>query len=465
MKNKQIALWMLLSSFFTLNSSHAETLSYLLELATNNEPTYLSAISTVQAANARTDQALGGLLPHIDVSANTNYNTRDFRFRSTSNRPQQDTYNSNAQQLNITQPIWSGPGYLGLQQAKAAASQAEQQLEDAEQELLAKVVTAWFDLLAARDQVQFTQQQIELAEFWQKVVQRSVELGSMGQPELDEAKAKLAQAHAEKMTAESEESLKRAALEQIVGTLSQLTPTYLRSDATLANISNGSLSEVLAHVEAGNHKILAASHALKAAMDEVHKQAAGHQPTLDLVASYGRNSQSVGGFAGQEGYDVIQGSIGLQFKLPLYSGGAQSAKVAEAVALKEKARHDVEAARRESLLAAKQAWYGWHSVFSKANAAVQAINAANTALQAATMSADNGLESELEVLEAKQQLSEAQRDYNKSRYDQVVNFVKLKAVLGVLTTKDITALDSLFESRTASTNAPAATNVSTGRVE
>jgi outer membrane protein len=464
MKDKRIDICFLLVVCLFYQSSHAESLSYLLELAVSNEPTYLSAMSTVQAANARTDQAFGGLLPQVDVSANTNYNTRDFRFRSTSNSPQQDTYNSNAQQLNITQPIWSGPSYLGLQQAKAAASQAEQQLADAEQELLAKVVSAWFELLAARDQVQFTQQQIELAEFWQKVAQRSFELGSMGQPELDEAKAKLAQANAEKMAAESDVSLKRAALEQVVGTLGQLTLTYMRTGVALANIINGSIDDVVTRVETGNHQILAAKHAYKAAMDEVHKQSAGHQPTLDLVASYGRNSQSVGGFAGQDGYDVIEGSIGLQLKIPLYSGGAQSAKVAEAIALKENARLDIEVARRESILAAKQAWYGWHSVFTKASASEQAIKAANTALHAATVSANNGLESELAVLEAQQKLSEAQRDYNKSRYDQVVNFVKLKAVLGVLTVQDITALDSLFEGKPTNVNVSGPVKVTEGLV-
>jgi outer membrane protein len=39
------------------------------------------------------------------------------------------------------------------------------------------------------------------------------------------------------------------------------------------------------------------------------------------------------------------------------SGGTQSAKVTEAVAMKEKARHDIEAARRTAMSGAKQAWF------------------------------------------------------------------------------------------------------------
>lgn len=460
MKDKQTVLCFLLAGCFFGRAGHAETLSYLLELAVSNEPTYLIAMTTVQAANTRADQAFGGLLPQINVSASANYNIRDYETLRSNIPSQQDSYHSDAEQLNFTQPIWSSPGFIGLRQAEAATFQAEQQLVNAKQELLAKVVSAWFDLLGARDQVLFTRQQIAVAQFWQKVAHRGLELGSMGQPELDEAEAKLAEANADEVVAEAEVDLKRASLELLVGNLEQLTPTFMRENVALADLSNGRLADVLARVEAGNHKILAARHAYKAASDEVDKQSAGHQPTLDLVASYGRNSQAVGGFPGQAGYDINQGSIGLQLKIPIYSGGIQSAKVVEAVALKEKARLDIEVARRESILAAKQAWYGWHAVFTKAKASEQAIKAANKALHAARVSANNGLESELAVLDAQQKLSEAQRDSCKNRYDQVVNLVKLKAILGVLTQEDITALDTLFIDKPTGVDASGADNVS-----
>jgi outer membrane protein len=439
---------MLLGSAFICSNSHAETLSALLELAISNEPTYLGAKAAVQTANARTDQALGGLLPQINVSVTTNYNDRDYQQRSTTGA--QDRYNSDSEQVNLTQPIWRQAYHIGLEQAESAVSQAEQQLENAEQELLTKLVSAWFDLLGARDQVIFLQQQINVSQHLKEVAQRGFELGYIGQPELDDVSAKLELVKADQVAAETDLNLKQAAVEQIIGN-HQLTPTFMRKDAELANLSKARLEDMLANVESGNHNIRAAMHAYKAATDEVDKQNAGHLPTLDLVASYGKNSQAVGGFPGQPGYDIKQGTVGLQLNVPIYSGGTQSAKAAEAVAQKEKARLDIEAARRAAILAAKQAWYGWHAVFTKARAFEQAMKAANTALKAATVAENNGLESEIKMLEAQQKLSEAQRDYNKSRYEQVVNLVKLKTLMGVLTHEDITALDTLLVEKTADT--------------
>jgi len=435
---------MLAISLFLPCIAQAETLSALLDMARVNEPAYLSAKAAVQAANARTEQAFGGLLPQINVTASVNFNKRNYQTRSREVAPAQDQYDSDSEQISLTQPIWKRPSYIGLQQAETAASQAEQQLAHTEQELLAKVVSVWFDLLAARDQVLFTQHRLAVAQRRWEEAKRGFELNYISQPELDEAKAKLDQAMAEQVSAETDLNLKRAALEQLVGNVDQITPTFMRTDAELADLSTEKLKAVLDGVATGNHNILAAMHAHQVASNEVRKQQAGHQPTLDLVASYGKNSQAVGGFPGQAGYDIMLGSVGLQLNMPIYSGGAQSAKVDEAVAQQEKARFDIDAARHLSNLSAKQAWYGWYSAYAKNRAAEQAIKAANSALLAATVASRNGLKFETAVLEAQQKLSEAQRDYSKSRYDQVVNFVKLKSIMGVLINEDIAALDSLF---------------------
>ncbi len=424
--------------------AQAGAFATLLEMAHSNDPTYLSAKVAVESAEARTNQAFGQLLPQVSASLNSKFNDRDYHVRDGNNRTAKDQYNSNSAELNLTQPIWKYSNIISLRQAKSTTSQAEQQLANTEQELLSKVVSTWLDYLGARDQTLFTQQQIAVSNFKLQVAQRGFELGSISKPELDELKAKFDQANAENVTAETDLNLKGALLEQIVGSVNRLKPVFMRDDAKLFNLSSENFDSVLARAESESHNILAAMYAYEAATAEVKKQYAGHQPTLDLVASYGKNSQAVGGFPGQDGYDIKQGAIGLQLNVPIYSGGIQSAKVQEAIAQQEKARLDMEAAKRLAILTTKQAWYGWHSAYSKTLASEQAITAANSALLAAKVAVNSGLRSEVAVFEAKQQLSAAQRDNNRSRYDQVSNFIKLKSVIGVLTNEDIIALDTLF---------------------
>lgn len=438
--------------FLCLAPCQAQSLSAFLERAHSSDPTYLGARTGVDVAEARQRQARGALLPQVSISAGTNDNDRNYQTRGSTIPPQKDGYNSNTSQVTLTQPLWRYANIVGWQQADAIAAQAEYQLSGAEQDLFGRLVTAWFDVLAARDNVLFTAQQAAAAQRFWETARRGGELGTHSEPQVEEARAKLDQAQADALTAETDAHLKQAALEQIVGTIKNFAPPFMRENALLADLSPAKLDQWLAAVEEKNPAILAALHAYEAANDEVRKQRAGHQPTLDLVGSYGKNSQAVGGFPGQAGYDIKTGTVGLQLNVPIFSGGTQSAKVDEALAQKEKARLDIEVARRSAVLATKQAWFGWHAAKSRAHAGQQAVKSARAALDAARMGRDNGLKTELDYLQAEQQWHAAQRDFGKGRYDQMVAYVKLKAAAGQLTLADVQSLDLLFVAAEVATN-------------
>lgn len=427
-----------------LGVCHAQSIASLVALARGSEPTYLSAKTTIEAAEARTDQMVGTMLPQVSASVNTNSNKRQYETLGNFPSTEWGRYNSNAAQVTVTQPLWRYANIVGWQQAEAVTEQARRQMEGAELDLVSKVITAWLDVLAARDGVQFTRQQASAAQRQWDIVRRGAELGSYSQPQAEEARAKYEQASADAAAAKAEVEVKQAALEQLVGPLNQLALPYMRVQAFLSDVREQDLATWLNAAATGNPSVLAATKAYEAAEDEVRKQSAGHQPTLDLVLNYNRNRQAVGGFPGQAGYNIYQGSAGVQLNIPIFSGGTQSAKVAEAVAQKEKTRLDIEAARRAAAFAVKQAWFGWQAAYARASAGTQAVKSARAALALAHGGNANGLKSELDVLLAEQQFHAAQRDFRKGRYDQVAAHVRLKAAVGTLSDKDIAMLDALF---------------------
>lgn len=422
----------------------AESLSYLLELAATGEPTYQGAKANVQASEARSRQAFGAFLPQVSLSANTNNNNRSYATRNVDVPAEKDHFNSNSAQLNITQPIWRYSNIAGLRQADAAIAQAQHQLTGAEQELSSKLVAAWLDVIASRDNMAFTQQQVLATRRQWEVAKRGIEVGISSAPQAEDAKAKFEQALSDATSAETDSEIKLALLEQIAGTLKRSDSPFIRDDAVLANLKADRLELWLEEIEASNPNLLAAKDAFEAAREEVRKQQAGHHPTLDLVGTYSNNSQAVGGFPGQNGYDTRQRAIGLQLNIPIYSGGTQSAKVYEAVAMREKARADIEAARRTAILSARQGWAGWQASYAKAQAGLQAIAAAKSALAMAKAGNENGYKTELDVLQAEQQLRAGMRDFHKGQYDQIASYVKLKATVGALTQADIASIDKLF---------------------
>lgn len=436
--------FLLFSGLLVSGGGYAQSFSELLTLARNSDPTYHSAQATVDMAAARKDQALGAMLPQLSATANTNGSRRSYNTRNNSIETEKDSYNKHAEQISLTQPLWHYANIVGWQESKLMTEQAEKQLLGAEQELMAKLVSGWFDVLSARDAKAFAQRQYDVNAHQLKIVTRGAELGLYQSPQLEEAKAKQQQSLADIASAEADYQIKVSALEQLIGPQAQLITPYMRDDAELTEFEQSALANWLELARQNNPALLAALKGYSAATYEVKKQQAGHLPTVDLVSSYGTNSQTVGGFPGQAGYDITELTVGVQVSMPLYSGGTQSAKVAEAAAQKEKARFDIEAARRAAVINVKQAWFGWQSARAKSVAGKQTIQSADAALKLARRGSDNGVKTELEVLQALQQKMTALRDYRKGRYDQITAQVKLKAVAGLLSTADVLALDALM---------------------
>ena len=196
--------------------------------------------------------------------------------------------------------------------------------------------------------------------------------------------------------------------------------------------------------ENGNPSLLAAQRALEAAEEEIRKQRAGHEPTLDLVASRSKTSQGSGLVGGQAGFTSIQDSLGLQLNLPLFSGGMVLAKTGEAIAARDKARYEREAALRNARLSARQAWFTWQSGHVRYLSARQQIRAAEMALKGAESAKKRGIKTELDVLKARQQQASARRDSRKALYDMLLSGFKLKAAAGELRGDDLSALDKWF---------------------
>ncbi len=421
------------------------SLAEAITLARQSDPTYLSAQAGLTASQERSSQALGALLPQVTASGNTtanrrNYETRDNPFIP----PADDKYNSKGGQVSLTQPLYRRANWIALIQSNAAVSQADFQLAAAEQELLVRLSQAWFDVMLARDVVVFAGGQTAAARYQWEQTRYALELGLATEPQLEEARSKYDQAVADEVVAETDQSIKSAVLEQIIGPLPVLKPPALSDDYVIVDPRSGTLEQWLSQAEASSPSILAASRAYDAASDEVRKQRAGHEPTLDMVATYGKNGQGAGSFPGQNGYDIKQRSVALQLNIPLFSGGTQNAKVGEAIALREKARQDLELARRNVRLAAKQAWFGWQAGAARKTASLQSVKFTSLALKAALTGRMNEVKSELDVLQARQQLYSALRDLQKARYDMITSHIKLKATAGRLEDTDLTVFDAWF---------------------
>jgi outer membrane protein len=138
------------------------------------------------------------------------------------------------------------------------------------------------------------------------------------------------------------------------------------------------------------------------------------------------------------------GSLGVQLNWTLYSGGAVENRVKETVALEEKARNDLDAARRGVAQGTRVAFFGVQSGLAQVKALEAAESSTKLALEATQLGYKVGVRVNLDVLNAQTQLFTTQRDLARARYDVLIGGLKLRQAAGQLSPADLAAVNSLL---------------------
>lgn len=431
--------------------SMAQDIREAFARAQSTDPTYLQAVANLEVAQSRRGQARAQLLPQLGISGTTNWNDRRYDTHGSIFPPTNSQYNSTNAQVTLSESLWRHPYLIGAHQASVLVSAAEYQQSAAAQDLAVRLLQAWFDLMGAVDEVEAASQAVAAAENEWQVVQRSSALALASRPEEAEALARLETTRAELVAAQGEAAAKRAAIEEILGPGIEWTPPRLAEPPAAFLIDNQPLAWWLERIERGSPGIIAAHETLEAARAQVRKEQAGHEPTVDLVATYGRNNQGDGNFPGQLGYDIRQKTIGLQVNIPLYSGGGVRARVREALAEQDRALQQLSAAIRTGRTQVTVAWNQLAAARARQSAARSAVKSAAISLELAQQGRRQGVKADIDVLKATAQAALARRDLNHAHYDLVLNSARLKAAVADLSTQDIDRLAGLMVARAVST--------------
>lgn len=425
---------------FLSTTTSALTLNEAYLLAEQTDPTFQLQKLDLDLAGEQVTQAKAGLLPQLNLQASKLKNKRKYHYDDPGVSVS-ESYGSQALQLNLKQAVWQHAAFINYGQTKLAHTQAEYHYQQAQQELALRLVQAWFDVLSGQSALIAAKEQLKFRQHNLNQVSRQHDLKVSSDTEFADAKNLLETAQAELTLAQSNISIKQAELENMIGSESDLRALpHLSLDYVLPDLQQSNLVHWQKQSEKQNPDLLAAQQALTVAQEEVRKQQAGHEPTVDLVASYGKDSQGSGVNGGQSGFDSRLRTIGLQLNMPLYSGGTQSSKVNEARILQNKANTQLLKVRRAVLSNTKQAWFNWQSNEAKKSAAEQQVNQAELQQRANIAANTRGVKTDLEVLEARYNYASAMSSLQQARYQILLSYFQLKAVSGELTANDLSEL-------------------------
>ena len=415
----------------------AQSLVELYESARSYDASFKSAQSQYEATLARAEQARAGIYPTANLSAGISRSNLDSSLAA-SNR----SFGGQTATISAAQPLYRPANVASYEQGKKQIEVAQAQLKSADQDLVIRVSQAYFDVLGSQDSLTFVKAQKAAVSEQLASAKRNFEVGTSTITDSREAQARFDLVVAQEIAAENDLRIKKIALEQLVGK-SGAAPKVLASPVTLPVLSPAEVGAWVGKSEEEHPSIKQSQLALDVAQLETRKAEAGHKPTLDLTGSYAiANNNGTSTSSLNSRTNVA--TIGLAFNLPLFAGFATQNRIKETLALEDKARTDLESAKRTVAQGTRTAFFGVLSGMGQVKALEAAEASSQSALDANKLGYQVGVRINIDVLNAQSQLFQTKRDLAKARYDVLVGSLKLRQASGTLTSDDLQGINAML---------------------
>ena len=393
-----------------------------------------SAQAALDAVREQVPQARAGLLPQVGASAEVFGNHVD------TNMAPSRSYMSQIYGVQLSQPLYRPQNTIAYEQSKLQFEIASRQYDIARQDLILRVSEAYFDLLAARDNLLTIQAQKRAISEQLAAAKRNFEVGTATITDEQEAQARFDLATAQELAAESDLDIRRSALSLLTGKPVDEIDVVRPGVELLAPMP----AEESAWTDAARANALQVQQALIGAdvfRHEIDRRRSAHKPTVDLI---GQLAHSRNGVANIPDIRSNSAAIGVQLAIPLYSGGGIDASVREAAASLAQAEADIEVVRRAVEQGSRQAFLGVRSGLAQVHALEAAERSSELALASNELGYQVGVRINIDVLNAQQQLFTTRRDLLGARYQVLLNGLRLKATTGALDEAALAEVNALL---------------------
>jgi len=399
-----------------------------------------AARASLSAARERVAQAEGSNGFATGVAAGANANYFDLHVR---NLPQAQTdraYLAANVQAFVNKPLYRPANDAAIEQANVAVKLSELSLKAAEMDVANRLAQAYFDVLLAQDNVRLVEAQKAALSEQLAQAKRNFEVGTATIVDTNEAQSRYDQVLAQEISARNEVDRTRWALRNVVGRFETNLKT-LRGNAQVSLPTPASMEAWVSRAEREAYPVQIAQQTLAVSEYDVKRAEAAKSWTLDATANVS-HTQSSGSSTSGLGTWTYAGLVGVTFNLPFDTTGGLSARIRETLALVDKNRNDLETARRTAGLSVRQAYLGVTSGVAGVAAQQQALKSAETQLASTKLGLEVGVRTNLDVLNAQQQVTQVQRDLAQARYNTLLNDLRLKAATGVLGENDLRATNA-----------------------
>ncbi len=400
-------------------------------LAETNDPIYRQSVFSTFATRESKPQARSQLLPNANLTANTFANDQTIG-GSGVGIPGNTSFNSHGYNISVAQPLFRWDRYLTLKQTDSIIQQAEAEQISVQQELIIRVAEAYFNILAALDNIEFTKAETKSLGRQLEQANQRFEVGLTAITDVAEAQAGFDRATADDILAEN-------LLDNAKENLRAITGEYISEFSSLGDAmplvtpEPNDINQWSKTAESQNMIIVAAKHKVESARQSINIQKSGHLPTLDVVAN--RGNINTGGRFGD--FSSRSTDVGLELNVPIFQGGLISSNTKEARYLYDQSRQELEQAFRAAQRDTRQAYLGIISGISRVNALKQALISTETALKATETGFEVGTRTAVDLVASERATLDAKRNHSRAKYNYLLDSLRLKQAAGTLNPDDL----------------------------
>ena len=414
--------------------------------ALQNDPTYQAAIAENEAGQQNRAMGRAGLLPQISANASRarvrgerEYNTQTLS--EVRNVIEPLSYFSTSRTVQVRQSVLNMAAIANFRQGRARAEYSTEVFRGKQNDLALRLSSAYFQALLSQHAIDLAQAKVQSIEQQLKTAEVQFKAGDGTVTDVDEARARRDLAQAQLIEARNQLTVAMRSLQELVGdkpvSLAQLKADFAKQLKPELETLDTWLDRALET----SADIAAQRRALEVAEREVDKNRAGHLPTVDVYASSGRSQSDSFSSINQE-YRTRQ--LGVQVNIPIFSGGYTNAATTQAIANRERARNELEATVNKTHIEVTKQYSGTVSGLAKVQALELAVKSSEQALESTKMGFKAGMRSNVDILNAEEQLYTSRRDLAEAKYVYLLSRLRLKAAAGQLSEADMGEVDSYF---------------------
>ncbi len=410
----------LAGSTFALPAA-AQTLEEALVAAYNNNPTLLAQRAQLRATDEGVPQALAGWRPTVTFSSEFGKSRQDFDPNSAS-RPD-ETLTPFANTLSVNQPLYrGGRTEASVQSAEALVRAGRAQLDATEQTVFLQVITAYLDVLRDQRVVELNQNNVQRLERQLEATQDRFRVGEITRTDVAQAEARLERAKSDRTTAEGTLAASRATFQRVVGE----PPRSLVLPASPAGLPP-SLDRAQAIAADENPDLVAALHREDSSRYDIRAASGALLPSISLNGALSRNEETTVG-----DLTTSVARVTAQVTVPLYEAGSVYSQVRQRRQTNNQRRIQIDETRRLVGQNVTQAWEALVTARANIVSRQAQVEANSVALDGVTQEAQVGARTTLDVLDAQQELLDAEVALVRARRDEHVAAVALLQTIGWL---------------------------------